>query len=263
MFSMFSTFCCSCGQGGEALLPLPDSMVVAARRPQDEPDAPSDDGEEEALPVELKMVFASSAADNEGDLPMGMSVAAASHVQEEDESVDTYQLPEAATATIVEPELLVEPADDDQSGWELILEFHSEGEAMPSEPEMAIAAAPPVKEEQKVVVTDKFPKAATATIVEPEPVGKRRDGGQAGLVLTFELPDQTMRDITFATRPLGIDFKSGLPLTVVKVKPECPGLPKDILPGWELKYLGGKLVPDTYKRVLEQLKAHVSLLPAK
>ncbi|CAE8610997.1 unnamed protein product, partial [Polarella glacialis] len=88
--------------------------------------------------------------------------------------------------------------------------------------ETAIAAASPVLEEKKVV--EKLPEVAPATIVEPEPVAKRADGGQVGLVLTFELPDKTTRDINFVSRPLGIDFSRSLPLTVKRVKPESPGL---------------------------------------
>ncbi|CAE8613006.1 unnamed protein product [Polarella glacialis] len=118
-------------------------------------------------------------------------------------------------------------------------------------------------EETVVKVVEKVPEAAPATPVEPEPVAKRADGSQVGFVLTFELPDKTMRDINFTSRPLGIDFSRSLPLTVKRVKPESPGLSQGVSEGWVLKYLAGASVPDTFDGCLEQLKEHVTALPTK
>ncbi|CAE8709850.1 unnamed protein product [Polarella glacialis] len=114
-----------------------------------------------------------------------------------------------------------------------------------------------------IEVVERVPEAAPATPVEPEPepVAKRADGSQVGVVLIFELPDKTMRDIIFASRPLGIDFSRSL--KVKRVKPEGPGLSQGVSEGWVLKHIAGTSVPDTSVEFNEQLQEHVKALPLK
>eukprot|EP00930_Biecheleria_cincta_P062093 TRINITY_DN4760_c0_g1_i1.p2 TRINITY_DN4760_c0_g1~~TRINITY_DN4760_c0_g1_i1.p2 ORF type:complete len:135 (-),score=34.65 TRINITY_DN4760_c0_g1_i1:259-663(-) len=110
--------------------------------------------------------------------------------------------------------------------------------------ETAVAApSPPDESEQKPA---------------DEPKSQSETGPkEPALVLTFELPDKTMKEIRFEESPLGIDFSRSLPLVVKRLRPNTCGDKLGVQSDWVVALINGSPVPATFEEALDLLKKAV------
>lgn len=102
--------------------------------------------------------------------------------------------------------------------------------------------------------------ATSANESKPEPEKPTTEtAGATGavLALTFELPDKTTKEISFAETPLGIDFSKSLPLTVRRLKPGCCADRLGVEADWVVTLINGSAVNPTFDEALTVLKKAV------
>ncbi|CAE7455699.1 unnamed protein product, partial [Symbiodinium necroappetens] len=82
--------------------------------------------------------------------------------------------------------------------------------------------------------------------------------GTEGVVFTFQLPDNTSREVTFKAKPLGLDFSKAVPMTVKAVKKDSFADQLQIQPKWIITHVQRKPMPvelrDAMKTILQEVK---------
>ncbi|CAL1147682.1 unnamed protein product [Cladocopium goreaui] len=81
---------------------------------------------------------------------------------------------------------------------------------------------------------------------------------QNGLVITFQLPDSSSKDVFFKEKPLGLEFKKSVPLTV-----NCVRDVAKVQCGWIATHLQGEEISTDLKEATIQLVRHVKDLPVR
>eukprot|EP00435_Cladocopium_sp_Y103_P075330 s36_g56.t1 len=80
-----------------------------------------------------------------------------------------------------------------------------------------------------------------------------------GLVITFQQPDSGgSKDVLFKEKPLGLEFKKSIPLTVNRVR-DVP----EVQCGWIVTHLQGEEIATDLKEATIQLIRHVKDLPVR
>eukprot|EP00434_Breviolum_minutum_P022610 symbB.v1.2.019952.t1/scaffold1606.1/size109632/8 len=79
-----------------------------------------------------------------------------------------------------------------------------------------------------------------------------------GLVITFELPDQSRKDVLFKEKPLGLEFKRSSPLSVSCIR-DVP----EVQCGWIITHLQGEAIAPELNSATLQLIQHVKDLPTR
>lgn len=82
------------------------------------------------------------------------------------------------------------------------------------------------------------------------------------VTFTFKKPDGSSADLAFARRPIGMEWKNKMPLTVSNVVPNTPSAEQGLRPGWALVALNGESVAEgEYADVSAKVKAAALTLP--
>lgn len=80
----------------------------------------------------------------------------------------------------------------------------------------------------------------TAPTIFDTPDEKVKVSASSGLKLGFKLPDDSLREVVFASRPFGMMFCSSTPITVTEVQPTSHALELGIEVGWVLLSIEGE-----------------------
>ena len=80
---------------------------------------------------------------------------------------------------------------------------------------------------------------------------------------TFRLPDDSTKEVIFASKPLGLDFSKSIPLTVKSVKKDSAAESAGIEAKWVLTHVAGDELPSDLKEVMRRILATVRELPTK
>mmetsp|Transcript_29617 Transcript_29617/g.78437 ORF Transcript_29617/g.78437 Transcript_29617/m.78437 type:complete len:118 (-) Transcript_29617:405-758(-) len=89
-----------------------------------------------------------------------------------------------------------------------------------------------------------------------------QDSGLDGLVLGFECPDGSIREVVVASRPFGIHYSDSVPITVTEVLPQSDADDLGVKRGWSLRTIGGEdLDGKSTSYVLTVLLQNRSVLP--
>mmetsp|Transcript_54434 Transcript_54434/g.129726 ORF Transcript_54434/g.129726 Transcript_54434/m.129726 type:complete len:123 (+) Transcript_54434:121-489(+) len=82
------------------------------------------------------------------------------------------------------------------------------------------------------------------------------------MVLGFECPDGTAKDIVFWRRPMGIDFDKSVPLIVKKVHPSGHAEQQGVEKGWRVVHVNDESLKDlSFEGCFKILKGAASKLP--
>lgn len=86
--------------------------------------------------------------------------------------------------------------------------------------------------------------------------------GAARVLVLFQLPDGSDKEVSFSKKPLGLDFYQVTPLKIWKVKKGLHGAELNIKPDWIVKKINGQdMTHETFQKGFELFSAAVQELP--
>eukprot|EP00931_Biecheleriopsis_adriatica_P081905 TRINITY_DN55253_c0_g1_i1.p1 TRINITY_DN55253_c0_g1~~TRINITY_DN55253_c0_g1_i1.p1 ORF type:complete len:149 (+),score=34.78 TRINITY_DN55253_c0_g1_i1:69-515(+) len=132
-------------------------------------------------------------------------------------------------------------------------------EAISNPPIEAVITAPS-KEPQAAatkVEAEEVPAPAEPT---PAPSAPAAPAPAKAVTFTFVLPDGTVVEKVFTSKPLGVDFGKETPLKVKRVKPDTPALASGIQPGWIMTKVNGTPLPEDFTTTMNLVKNEVNVL---
>ncbi|CAJ1356605.1 unnamed protein product [Effrenium voratum] len=80
---------------------------------------------------------------------------------------------------------------------------------------------------------------------------------------TFQLPDNSSKEVIFTEKPLGLDFSKSLPMTVKAVRKDSVSHAAGIEARWVLTHIGREAIPSDLKEAMEKILEAVRELPQK
>mmetsp|Transcript_59575 Transcript_59575/g.111492 ORF Transcript_59575/g.111492 Transcript_59575/m.111492 type:complete len:127 (+) Transcript_59575:46-426(+) len=113
---------------------------------------------------------------------------------------------------------------------------------------------------------EEIPPATAVSVAEPKveaPAVTAASETPSGAVFTFQLPDKSVKEVTFASKPLGLDFSKAVPMTVKAVKKDSLAEQLRIQPKWIITHVNGKEVPSELKEAMKHILQEVKDLPQK
>ncbi|CAJ1454663.1 unnamed protein product [Effrenium voratum] len=82
-----------------------------------------------------------------------------------------------------------------------------------------------------------------------------------GISFAFKLPDNTITEVHFEHRPLGLDFSKTIPMTVKAVKQDSVAEQKKVQPKWIITHVQGQALPETFPDAMQKIFDAVQSLP--
>eukprot|EP00439_Symbiodinium_sp_Y106_P071349 s333_g12.t2 len=115
-----------------------------------------------------------------------------------------------------------------------------------------VSAEPAEKKDPPAVLTDPLATPRQPIVETP---------ATEGVVFTFQLPDNTSREVTFKSKPLGLDFSKAVPMTVKAVKKDSFADQLQIQPKWIITHVQRKPLPQELKDAMKTILQEVKDLP--
>mmetsp|Transcript_56742 Transcript_56742/g.117222 ORF Transcript_56742/g.117222 Transcript_56742/m.117222 type:complete len:123 (+) Transcript_56742:70-438(+) len=113
--------------------------------------------------------------------------------------------------------------------------------------------------EPETVFEEVTPIPVSAEPAEKKPIVETP--ATEGVVFTFQLPDNTSREVTFKSKPLGLDFSKAVPMTVKAVKKDSFADQLQIQPKWIITHAQRKPLPQELKDAMKTILQEVKDLP--